>query len=114
MTGLAERLVPPPRPTATRNSYCQRHPTADPITLEDGQRVRLAFVGNTQIWHPAHLHGRTCQLGNVNPRKGTAIVLPKKKLFVPLDADNPGQRMLHCHNAYRGEAGIMALVVYQA
>lgn len=41
-------------------------------------------------------------------------MLPKKKLSVVFDADNPGQWMLHCHNAYHGEAGMMALVAYRA
>lgn len=46
------------------------------------------------------------------PRKDTAIVLPKT-LTVFFDADNLGQWMLHCHNAYHGEAGMMVLVGYQ-
>jgi FtsP/CotA-like multicopper oxidase with cupredoxin domain len=33
---------------------------------------------------------------------------------VVFDADNPGQWMLHCHNAYHGEAWMMALVAYGA
>ena len=39
---------------------------------------------------------------------------PMEQLAVDLTADNPGQWMLHCHNAYHGEAGMMALVAYQA
>jgi FtsP/CotA-like multicopper oxidase with cupredoxin domain len=31
-----------------------------------------------------------------------------------LDADNPGQWMMHCHNAYHGEAGMMTNVAYKA
>ncbi|MFD8380865.1 multicopper oxidase family protein [Streptomyces sp. NPDC059679] len=89
-------------------------PAAHPLTIEEGQRVRLDFVNTTEMWHPMHLHGHTYQLGNTGPRKDTAIVLPKKKLSVVFDADNPGQWMLHCHNAYHGEAGMMALVAYQA
>ncbi|KAK1185469.1 multicopper oxidase family protein [Streptomyces sp. NBS 14/10] len=89
-------------------------PAAHPLTIEEGQRVRLDFVNTTEMWHPMHLHGHTYQLGNSGPRKDTAIVLPKKKLSVVFDADNPGQWMLHCHNAYHGEAGMMALVAYQA
>ncbi|MGY0055642.1 multicopper oxidase family protein [Streptomyces sp. LZ34] len=95
-------------------AYDMRNPTADPITVEEGQRVRLDFVNSTQMWHPMHLHGHTYQLGKVGPRKDTAIVLPKKKLSVVFDADNPGQWMLHCHNAYHGESGMMALVAYRA
>ncbi|MFI2431821.1 multicopper oxidase family protein [Streptomyces sp. NPDC018693] len=88
-------------------------PTANPITVEQGRRVRLDFVNTTTMWHPMHLHGHTYQLGAAGPRKDTAIVLPKKTLSVFFDADNPGQWMLHCHNAYHGEAGMMALVGYQ-
>ncbi|MFI0731479.1 multicopper oxidase family protein [Streptomyces sp. NPDC021225] len=95
-------------------AYDMRNPTADPITVEEGQRVRLDFVNSTQMWHPMHLHGHTYQLGKAGPRKDTAIVLPKKKLSVVFDADNPGQWMLHCHNAYHGEAGMMAMVAYRA
>ncbi|WP_445518234.1 multicopper oxidase family protein [Streptomyces sp. NEAU-174] len=89
-------------------------PTAAPLMVEEGQRVRLDFVNRTDMWHPMHLHGHTYQLGGSGPRKDTAIVLPKKKLSVVFDADNPGQWMLHCHNAYHGEAGMMALVAYRA
>ncbi|MBC9725027.1 multicopper oxidase family protein [Streptomyces sp. TRM68367] len=89
-------------------------PDASPILIEEGQRVRLDFVNDTDMWHPMHLHGHTYQLGSSGPRKDTSIVLPKKKLSVFFDADNPGQWMLHCHNAYHGEAGMMANVAYRA
>jgi FtsP/CotA-like multicopper oxidase with cupredoxin domain len=90
------------------------NPTADPLLVEEGQRVRLDFVNDTTMWHPMHLHGHTYQLAGSGPRKDTAIVLPKKKLSVFLDADNPGEWLLHCHNAYHGEAGMMALLAYRA
>jgi FtsP/CotA-like multicopper oxidase with cupredoxin domain len=89
-------------------------PTMNPLLVEKGQRVRLDFVNTTEMWHPMHLHGHTYQLGDAGPRKDTAIVLPDQTLSVSFDADNPGQWMLHCHNAYHGEAGMMALVAYRA
>ncbi|KUN82228.1 copper oxidase [Streptomyces bungoensis] len=89
-------------------------PAAHPITVEEGQRVRLDFVNTTTMWHPMHLHGHTYQLGTGGPRKDTTIVLPKRTVSVFFDADNPGRWMLHCHNAYHGEAGMMALVAYRA
>ncbi|GAA2491754.1 multicopper oxidase family protein [Streptomyces longisporus] len=95
-------------------AFDMKDPEASPVVIEEGQRVRLDFVNDTDMWHPMHLHGHTYQLGDSGPRKDTAIVLPKKKLSVLLDADNPGQWMLHCHNAYHGEAGMMANVAYQA
>ncbi|MFJ7333161.1 multicopper oxidase family protein [Streptomyces sp. NPDC101110] len=93
--------------------FDMNNPAANPITVEEGQRVRLDFVNTTTMWHPMHLHGHTYQIGSGGPRKDTAIVLPKKTLSVYFDADNPGQWMLHCHNAYHGEAGMMALVGYE-
>ncbi|MET7377957.1 multicopper oxidase family protein [Streptomyces sp. NPDC005526] len=89
-------------------------PTAHPILVEKGQRVRLDFVNRTTMWHPMHLHGHTYQLGTGGPRKDTTIVLPNRTVSVHLDADNPGRWMLHCHNAYHGESGMMALMAYRA
>ncbi|MFI6436890.1 multicopper oxidase family protein [Streptomyces sp. NPDC050759] len=94
--------------------FTMKDPEARPILIEEGQRVRLDFVNDTDMWHPMHLHGHTYQLGTSGPRKDTAIVLPRRKLSVFFDADNPGQWMLHCHNAYHGEAGMMANVAYRA
>ncbi|MCD7445139.1 multicopper oxidase family protein [Streptomyces lincolnensis] len=94
--------------------YDMTDPTANPLLVEEGERVRLDFVNTTDMWHPMHLHGHTYQLGGNGPRKDTTIVLPKKTVSVVFDADNPGQWMLHCHNAYHGEAGMMALVAYRA
>ncbi|MEU3518349.1 multicopper oxidase family protein [Streptomyces sp. NPDC006654] len=93
--------------------FDMNNPTANPILVKQGERVRLDFVNKTTMWHPMHLHGHTYQLGTDGPRKDTTIVLPKKTVSAFFDADNPGQWMLHCHNAYHGEAGMMALVAYQ-
>ncbi|MFE4699077.1 multicopper oxidase family protein [Streptomyces sp. NPDC056738] len=89
-------------------------PTADPLLVQQGQRVQLDFVNATGMWHPMHLHGHTYQLGPDGARKDTTIVLPRSKVSVVFDADNPGQWMLHCHNAYHSEAGMMALLAYGA
>ncbi|MFD4598207.1 multicopper oxidase family protein [Streptomyces sp. NPDC058464] len=94
--------------------FDMKHPQANAILVEQGRRVRLDFVNDTDMWHPMHLHGHTFQLGDSGPRKDTAIVLPRTRLSVFFDADNPGQWMLHCHNAYHGQAGMMANVAYRA
>ncbi|MFH8342495.1 multicopper oxidase family protein [Streptomyces sp. AM6-12] len=94
--------------------YDMKRPTAHPLLVEQGERVRLDFVNKTDMWHPMHLHGHTYQLGTGGPRKDTTIVLPGRTVSVYFDADNPGQWMLHCHNAYHGEAGMMALLAYRA
>ncbi|WP_425296407.1 multicopper oxidase family protein [Nocardia abscessus] len=85
------------------------------LDVREGQRVRLRFINTTMMFHPMHLHGHTFQLVDGNStgaRKDTTIVLPNQTLEVDFDAVNPGQWMLHCHNAYHGEAGMMSVLSY--
>lgn len=87
-------------------------PTARPFLVDQGQRVRLEFVNRTTMWHPMHLHGHTYQLAGGGPRKDTVIVLPQQNVSVDFDAVNPGQWVMHCHNDYHMESGMMALLAY--
>lgn len=68
------------------------------------------------MWHPMHLHGHTFQVvkpdGSAGPRKDTVIVGPMRTLPVDLIADNPGQWMLHCHNGYHMDSGMMTRLDY--
>lgn len=86
----------------------------DPETItpiRQGERVRLSFVNRTSMWHPMHLHGHTFALPS-GIRKDTAIVLPNSTLDVDFDAGNPGIWMIHCHNVYHAESGMMTLLGY--
>ncbi|MDA3644086.1 multicopper oxidase family protein [Saccharopolyspora indica] len=88
-----------------------------PLPVQRGERVRLRFVNKTMMFHPMHLHGHTFQLVRgraAGARKDTTIVLPMQTLDVDFEADNPGQWMLHCHNIYHGEAGMMSSLSYVA
>ncbi|MVU76386.1 multicopper oxidase domain-containing protein [Nocardia sp. ET3-3] len=85
------------------------------LDVAQGERIRLRFVNHTMMFHPMHLHGHTYQV--VNPagtgaRKDTSIVLPMQTVEADFDANNPGQWMVHCHNAYHGEAGMMSILSY--
>lgn len=84
----------------------------EPLPMRSGERVRLSFVNNTMMFHPMHLHGHTYQVGPTGPRKDTSIVLPMQTLDVDFDGDNPGQWLIHCHNLYHGEAGMMTDLSY--
>jgi FtsP/CotA-like multicopper oxidase with cupredoxin domain len=87
-----------------------------PLPIRQGQRATLTFNNTTMMWHPMHLHGHTFQVikpdGSRGPRKDTTIVLPKQKVSVTLIADNPGVWMMHCHNTYHQEAGMMTSLNY--
>lgn len=91
---------------------------ATPLTVQQGQRVTLTISNNSMMWHPMHLHGHTFQVmkpdGSPGPRKDTVIVLPMKQVTVVFAADNPGIWMMHCHNTYHQEAGMMTSVGYVA
>ncbi|MEV6393816.1 multicopper oxidase family protein [Streptomyces sp. NPDC051907] len=79
-----------------------------------GERVRLVLHNGTTMWHPIHLHGHTFALADAEgrPRKDTANLLPGRKLTVDFDADNPGLWMLHCHNVYHSDSGMMTVLGY--
>jgi len=87
-----------------------------PLTVRQAQHVTVTFTNTTMMWHPMHLHGHTFQVinpdGSPGPRKDTVIVLPMQKISVTLVADNPGVWMLHCHNTYHQEGGMMTSLNY--
>ncbi|WP_329386266.1 multicopper oxidase family protein [Streptomyces sp. NBC_01351] len=86
----------------------QRHP------VRAGERVRLELRNSTPMWHPVHLHGHTFALGGgTGARKDTSVILPGGRLTVDFDADNPGLWMLHCHNVYHSESGMMTVLGYE-
>lgn len=92
-------------------------PSEDGVALpvKQGERIRLELTNNTMMWHPVHLHGHTFQVltGNgTGPRKDTVAIPPMGTVTIEFDADNPGQWMLHCHNIYHAEAGMMTSLSY--
>ena len=90
----------------------RRHDPAHFEPVRQGERVRLELINTTMMWHPVHLHGHTFALDSTGARKDTVIVLPGQTVPVTFDADNPGRWMLHCHNAYHAEAGMMTQLGY--
>ena len=87
---------------------------AEPLAVQAGERVRLRLRNATMMFHPMHLHGHTFALVRGGARKDTVIVPPMRQVEVELQADNPGQWALHCHNAYHMAAGMMTTLSYRA
>ncbi|HEX2896268.1 MAG TPA: multicopper oxidase family protein [Marmoricola sp.] len=88
-----------------------------PLTVRQGDTTRLRITNHSMMSHPLHVHGHTFQLGaagGTGPRKDTVLVPPMAGLEVDLAADNPGRWMVHCHNAYHAEAGMMTRLDYVA
>ena len=87
-------------------------PFENAFDLKAGERVEVTFVNETMMWHPMHIHGHTFQVGTDGSRKDTVIVRPMEAVTVQFDADNPGQWLFHCHNAYHAERGMMGVFSY--
>ena len=86
-----------------------------PLTIRAGQAGRMRITNHSMMSHPLHVHGHTLQLGAAGgngPRKDTVLVPPMGAVNVDLAATNPGTWMIHCHNAYHAEAGMMTRLDY--
>lgn len=94
------------------NRFDPQNPLANAFDLKLGERIQVDFVNETQMWHPMHLHGHTFQVGTDGARKDTVIVRPQQTVSVFFDADNPGQWLFHCHNAYHAQRGMMGVFSY--
>lgn len=88
-----------------------------PLEISADERVRLTMRNHSMMFHPMHLHGHTFAVAGrsgAGIRKDTINVLPMQTLSVDLQADNPGQWAMHCHNIYHAELGMMTVVSYVA
>lgn len=86
-----------------------------PLEIRQGQAGRLRIVNHSMMSHPVHLHGHSFQLGPAGgsgPRKDTVLLPPMARVDVDFAATNPGRWMVHCHNAYHAEAGMMTRLDY--
>ena len=98
----------------------QVYPKVEPISVERGVRVRVAYRNQSMMPHPMHLHGHFFRI--VNPylketqwiSKDTIIVNPMQSLEVEFRADNPGRWFHHCHNLYHMLAGMANVMTVQA
>lgn len=83
-----------------------------PVMVTDGERLRLEVANRTMMMHPLHLHGHTFALADSGVRKDTVVLRPMERLALDLQADNAGRWMLHCHNIYHAESGMMIELRY--
>ncbi|QNG17848.1 multicopper oxidase family protein [Rhodococcus triatomae] len=86
---------------------------AGKLIMREGERIRITMTNTSTMWHPMHTHGHTFAVGEYGGlRRDTVNVLPGTELAIEFDADNPGEWMFHCHNAYHFEAGMTANLRY--
>jgi FtsP/CotA-like multicopper oxidase with cupredoxin domain len=95
----------------------QVYPKTDPLLIRQGDRVSVALVNQTMMWHPMHLHGHFFRVlqgaGERAPLKHTVNVPPGETVRIEFAADNPGRWIFHCHNLYHLDAGMARVFEYE-
>jgi FtsP/CotA-like multicopper oxidase with cupredoxin domain len=93
-------------------------PDVPPLPVTKGERVELAFVNQTPMPHPMHLHGHEFQVVEIDGARfagavrDTVLVTPGRRVVVAFDANNQGWWALHCHLLYHLEAGMFTTIRY--
>lgn len=88
------------------------------LEVRAGERVELTFLNHSAMMHPMHLHGHAFQVVELNGQRlagalrDTLAVPAMSRVTVALDADNPGEWVLHCHNLFHMAAGMMTTLKY--
>ncbi len=86
----------------------QAYPDADPIDLALGETVEFRIFNQSMMRHPMHLHGRPFRVGRA--LKDTVSVLPMERVTLKVSAQDAGNWLFHCHNAYHMEAGMARVI----
>jgi FtsP/CotA-like multicopper oxidase with cupredoxin domain len=90
----------------------------DTVKIRSNQRVALTFHNMTMMSHPIHLHGHHFQVVALNGKafsgalRDTVMVPPAAKVTVAFEANNAGRWLMHCHNLYHMQAGMITEVAY--
>lgn len=99
----------------------QSWPEVTPLTVRQGERVRVRLANMTMEEHPMHLHGHQFQIIAVNGKtlrepwlvKDTVNLRHMDVVEIGFVADNPGKWLLHCHQAHHADHGLTTLVQYE-
>jgi FtsP/CotA-like multicopper oxidase with cupredoxin domain len=90
------------------------------VHVKEGQRVAIKFVNETPMSHPMHLHGHAFEVVAINDQRftgalrDTLLVPGNTSVTVEFDANNPGLWFVHCHILWHLDAGMAALLQYEA
>jgi FtsP/CotA-like multicopper oxidase with cupredoxin domain len=96
----------------------QSWPNIDPLKVHEGKRYRIVFRNGSGDQHPMHMHRHTFEVTRIGTkefsglRKDVVNVMPLDSVAVDFIADNPGDTLLHCHQALHMDFGFMQLMKY--
>ncbi len=87
------------------------------LQMVDGGRKRFINGAGNGNHRPLDIHGHTFAVAGATApgvRKDTVNALPMHTVTVDLEADNPGQWAVRCHDTYHAELGMMSVLSYLA
>ena len=86
-----------------------------PVTLRQGERVRIILQNDTMMTHPMHLHGMWSDLetddGELLVRRHTIQVQPAQRISFLTTPHDVGRWAWHCHLLFHMDAGMFREVV---
>ena len=108
-------------PTLAQTINGAVHPLVPPITVREGELLRLTVVNRSAETHPMHPHGHRVLVESRDgvPVSGSPLwldtfdVQPGEVWQVLLRADNPGIWMAHCHNLEHATMGMVVHLAYE-
>ena len=86
-----------------------------PVSLRQGERVRIILQNDTMMTHPMHLHGMWSDLetdqGELLARRHTISVQPAQRISFLTTPHDLGRWAWHCHLLFHMDAGMFREVV---
>jgi CopA family copper-resistance protein len=86
-----------------------------PVSLRQGERVRIILQNDTMMTHPMHLHGMWSDLesdqGELLVRRHTIPVQPAQRISFLTTPHDVGRWAWHCHLLFHMDAGMFREVV---
>jgi CopA family copper-resistance protein len=86
-----------------------------PVSLRQGERVRIILQNDTMMTHPMHLHGMWSELetdkGELQVRRHTIPVQPAQRISFLTTPHDVGRWAWHCHLLFHMDAGMFREVV---
>ena len=88
---------------------------SSPVSLRQGERVRIILQNDTMMTHPMHLHGMWSELetdqGELRVRRHTIPVQPAQRISFLTTPHDLGRWAWHCHLLFHMDAGMFREVV---
>ncbi|HUA86651.1 MAG TPA: multicopper oxidase family protein [Bryobacteraceae bacterium] len=93
-------------------------PHTAPLIVSANQRYRIAFDNQSSEAHPMHVHRHNFEINRFADKatsgvfKDTVVVPAWRTVEVDLIASHPGATLIHCHQQYHMDFGLMLMMQY--